>query len=119
MRLLYFVIIIGSLLFSCKSDTPNTTASKDNLQGKWEIIDAKRNGKQTELLKNGFFNFENNELTSNINLSADTITEVFTVTDNNIILNNSRYNVLYNTSDTLILSTRISNFDFEFTLGKQ
>lgn len=58
----FFAILIsaGFLLISCgdEQQTAETQTSKDQLTQRWELMDAERNGKSTETLRDAYFDLQ-------------------------------------------------------------
>jgi hypothetical protein len=104
------------VLFSCKNDEQ---INYDHLSGTWEMVNAKRNNKETSTLDKSFFSFTDSKISHNIN--GDTIVSSFTTDGNKIIVNDEMINELKInslSSDSLSLGTKISNMKFEFLMKK-
>jgi len=112
-----------SLLSSCTSDAKLDDRTKDQLLGRWEIIEATRNGNPTETLDDLFFEFsEEGIMRSNIlgasykatyEIRADAIRQIGD--ENGMDL---EYIIESITDSTLILNTDLRRFKFHFNLKK-
>lgn len=64
MRILHIVMLIMVCLPACKRQE---AIAMDDLYGKWDIVKAKRNGKETNYLRGGYFVINNDgRMTVNI-----------------------------------------------------
>lgn len=114
---LFFIVF---LLYACGADQNKKSLTQiEDLQGKWNIIKAERNGKKTMLLQDGFLSFKENSIISNINERGDTLTNNYTIDNNLIKSDDFEYNVLYNNNDTMKVSMNIKNFSFKLILKKE
>ena len=117
---------LGAFLFlftACqdeKKDTP--TFDGDQLIGRWEIIEAYRNGKKTETLTDTFYEFDRSgKLSTNLTPSA-TKEEYDYKFDGSEIKQAGGLETVYQvenlTDSLLVLSMNINKFPFRLTLGK-
>ncbi|NRB52679.1 MAG: hypothetical protein HRU41_33770 [Saprospiraceae bacterium] len=115
-----FTTLIFSFLFllGCKSESVDNT---DQLIGRWDIREAKRNGQATESLDQLYFEFfQDGNMKTNI-LGADE-EATYELDDNTIRQRESQLPIDYtieSISDTsLIMNATINRFNFRFQLGK-
>lgn len=114
---IFIFVLLIFIIISCKDELKEINIS--NLPGDWEILAAKRNGNSTNTLDNAFMKFENGNMTHNLN--GDTITNVYKLDENTVILNDDLLKELKITklvSDTLEINTKISNMRFNFLLKR-
>lgn len=125
MRTVYITLGLSILiLFSCKGDQ-NTIQVEPKIEttdmvGTWKMHEAYKGNSKTKLLDNAYFIFDNNgKIVSNI--QGDAQSYPYSFTKNKLSIDNPSkdvYKVLSMTSDTLILTTKIRNFDFKFITVK-
>ena len=103
------------LLSACNMD--QVDLKQKDVEGYWNIGNAKRNGKETSLLDGGYFYFMiNNRMATNI--KGDTIVASYALEGDKIKVNAEEpmvFHVNYVTSDTIYLTSKIGSSNFEFT----
>lgn len=103
---------------SCQPEVKSGKEEQVSLDGKWLVHKASRDGKLTQTLKDGFFEFKSPDvLINNLNRKE----EVYKYTLNENIIEqrgklNADYEVLKLVSDTLVLGTIIKDYKFAFLL---
>lgn len=115
-----FTTLILSFLFllGCKGESVDNT---DQLIGRWDIREAKRNGQATESLDQLYFEFfQDGNMKTNI-LGADE--EATYELDNNTIRQRESqmpidYTIETISDTSLIMNATINRFNFRFQLGK-
>ncbi|MBT8229743.1 MAG: hypothetical protein HKN67_01275 [Saprospiraceae bacterium] len=115
---LFSLLLIVTIL-SCGEDTVKT--SVDILAGKWNIHEAYRDGRETQTLKKGYFEFSTDQKLKT-NILQDTLFYPYKLSGNKIKLEDAHkisYTVMKLTSDSLILETKIRKFDFRILLLKK
>ena len=101
----------GFIWSSCKTD-PDFPPT--DLIGRWEVLDAERDGNKTKSLNKGYFEFYDNErLFTNILNSKDTITYMLEGNTLNLLDQEYSFNVVQLQNDSLILNTRIKKTNFK------
>lgn len=120
MRILFILTISFITIFiACKGDN-NTGYESLDIEGKWSIEAALRNGKRTTTLKDGYIEF-NKEGKLITNILGRKTTSNYELKDNFL---NSDGDFLYGftidkiVGDTLILSGKMKTFDMAFYLLK-
>ena len=118
-----FMLVVVFLVFGCKSDSnPLEELTVTDLNGKWIIYHATRNGNVTKSLEKGNFVFQDDSLVSS-NLFSTSNNLNFTYANGAIVVEDEpNFNALKVekfTKDTLILSSRLKGFDMEFYLLKE
>lgn len=114
---LSFSVIIFSMV-GCKNDAPATVLNLEapTLVGTWNMYEAYKGEHRTKLLDNAYFEFqENGKMVTNI--LGDEKAYPYKTSNGKIIVESpdaQRYNVINKSSDTLIMTTRLRNFDFKF-----
>jgi len=105
------------LVLGCKSD--NTVKKSYELEGKWDIYEAYRDGNLTTTLEDGFFEFQDSQMVTNI--LGSPIDGVY-ILDNKSIQHESSLSATYHisnySSDSMELETEIRGFDFLFKLQR-
>jgi hypothetical protein len=102
------------LVTACKPEA--IKVNKRQLNGFWELTQAKRNGNPTDLLKGGYFYFGSTGKMAT-NIKGDTLNELYSLEGDLIKTlgpENLTFKVNYISKDTLKLTSKIgkSNFDF-------
>jgi len=120
----YLICLIGLLLLSaCGGDAvdkklPIITKLED---GRYEVMSAKRNGKETGTLSKAFYEVRNDSVFTNLTKNLDLIATTFELRNNNISHKNENalnFVVSKMTSDSLELNTELQGFTFEIYLSK-
>lgn len=120
----YLICLIGLVFLSaCGGDAPEKplpviTKLED---GRYEVISAKRNGKETGTLGKAFYEIRKDSVFTNLTKSLDSIATTFKFKNNKISHENANalnFVVSKMTSDTLELNTEMQGFTFEISLGK-
>ncbi|WP_235295750.1 hypothetical protein [Portibacter marinus] len=113
--LLCFVVI--GLAYGCKSD--NKSELNYELEGRWSIYEAYRDGDLTTTLEDGFFEFQDSQLVTNI--LGSPISGVYKLEQNAFNHNSAlpaTYQIKSYNQDSMELETEIRGFDFLFKLHK-
>jgi len=113
------LVLITFTLWTCASEEKEI--EKNNLLGRWEIQEARRNGRPTESLDNLYFEFfEDGKMVTNLSGSQESA--VYEVNDDIITQRQSQFDVDYQirnlTDSTLELAAQIRDFNFSFSLSK-
>jgi len=116
------IVPILLLMNSCKQDQPTATVHVQdlNLEGTWKMHEAYKGNAQTKLLDNAYFTFTKDAKVST-NVLGDETPYAYTLKNGKLVIgsgSNSFYNVELVTTDTLILTTRMRNFNFKFITVK-
>jgi hypothetical protein len=110
------VAVAGS---ACKTEKQEDYSEK--ILGRWEIVEAKRNGDLTESLAGLFFEFQTGGA-MRTNLSATEETAAYELQDNKILQRQSQIEADYTieavTDSTMTLTTTLRNYNFRFLLAK-
>lgn len=107
-------MISALLINSCGETTPAIDTSLIN--GKWFIVNAKRNAKYTTTLNEAYFVFDKDK-TMQTNFMGEEMDAKYTVAGNVITQeseDNLSYDILTLSKDTMILKTQIMDHYFEF-----
>ncbi len=106
------------LLAACAGEAETVD---ERLYGRWEITEGLRNGRPAESLSELFFEFEETGILRT-NLSGATIEGEYKLDDDRILQREAEieteYKVVSLTDSTLVLTTRLRNFNFEFQMVK-
>lgn len=113
------LVLITFTLWTCASEEKEI--EKNNLLGRWEIQEARRNGRPTESLDNLYFEFfEDGKMVTNLSGSQESA--VYEVNEDIIAQRESQFDVDYQirnlTDSTLELAAQIRDFNFSFSLSK-
>ncbi|MEE9373328.1 MAG: hypothetical protein V3V00_09775 [Saprospiraceae bacterium] len=109
------------VLFSCNTKEQSKIDSTVTLDGRWLMEAAARDGKLTETLKGSFFEFhKDNQLINNLNrkvrtYSYELVSDVIKQRGGDMDVD---YQIVQLVEDTLILRTRVLEYDFQFLLLK-
>jgi len=112
--------MLSLLVGSCK-EKPVKLMDTTMLSGKWLIVNAKRNAKQTTTLNEAYFVF-GKDSTVVTNFMGQEIRTSYKINGNTISHSGNGHDEIYDhkilslSRDSLILSTQIMDFDFEFYL---
>lgn len=113
-RLSYFLSFccLVLVLNSCAPDA----ISQDRINGKWLVVTAARNGKETKTLEDGYFDFSNDTVfKTNIFSTVEEFPyelkddKIFQIGGENVV-----YSIAPSADDSLILSTTIRDYQFLF-----
>lgn len=116
LRFGFYCILCILLTTACKKE-PKVKIG--DLNGKWLIDSAERDGKSTKSLQKGYFQFlENQSMHSNVMNTTDTLS--YSVEGNKIIIENLDYKflILHFANDSLSLRTRINKSNYKMNLLK-
>ncbi len=113
------LVLITFTVWTCASEEKEI--EKNNLLGRWEIQEARRNGRPTESLDNLYFEFfEDGKMVTNLSGSQESA--VYEVNEDIITQRESQFDVDYQirnlTDSTLELAAQIRDFNFSFSLSK-
>jgi len=114
-------LIFGSLLLmqSCKSDVkPIPIVQKSEFIGEWKMAEAYKDEVPTKLLDNAYFRFtQDGKVVTN--LLGNAVPVKFDYSNGVIAMGNGiNCKVVYKTTDTLIMITKLRDIDFEFITVK-
>lgn len=114
MRTLVFLFMIG-LTFSCKE---KVSIEASQLQGKWTVNKALRNGKETITLQSAYFMFPNdNSVISNLINNEESTT--FTLSGNKLTMGDFLFDVEEFAASNMKITGKINEFDLELYLMKE
>ena len=111
-----FVFLLA--IWACSD---SASVKKDDLTGRWEVLEAKRNGKLTRTFSNAYFEFGPNEELST-NFSGELITAPFSLEEMDIVQEGDvpvRYSIVEWADSSFIMSFNLHDFRFEFLLARQ
>ncbi len=111
------------IFLGCGSDSTNKSLPKITKleDGRYEVFEAKRNGKETGTLAKGFYEIKGDSVFTNLSKSLDSIASTFQFKNNLITHDNPNsldFIVSKMTRDTLELNAEIKGFHFQISLGK-
>jgi len=115
--IILFTICFVSLLLSCKEEQ---IILDSDIHGHWEVIAAKRNGKLTATLKDAYFTF-NDERIFSTNIYGEPKDFDFELDSDKIMQSgdqSSEFKIMSLQNDTLHLSSRMLNYNFDFLAVK-
>jgi len=116
-RLLFLIVVCFVLTTSCKEDK---VFLKEDLEGYWMVVSAKRNGKTTKSLRGAWIKFRDTEMVDNFlsdkeihpySLNGSTLTHHV---EPERVFKLDRV-----TKDTLELSTKLKSYKFDLTLERR
>ena len=119
---LLFICVILLTYISCNEDPDTSVYEEELLHGRWELTDAWRRNKKTEMLIGTYYEFDpSGSMRTNFPSEMDNGEHPYEF-DGKVITINDQENVFYNidtlTRSTLIFSTTYSNFPFKLALTK-
>lgn len=110
------VYILFFILLSCKNDGgQSASVMPEGLVGTWKVVEATRNNRPARSLENAEFYIDSASFSTNF--MPDQSPYAYSFDGKKISLTDSNktvYRVSRKTADTLLFSTVIKNFEFEF-----
>ena len=109
------------LMMSCTSETEtkdnDPSVKADQLNGRWDLASATRDGQETVSLEGTYMSFSgNNKMTCNF--IGEDIKSDFTFKNNEITQGQQVYKVKDFSASKLVVSTTLMDFEFELTFDK-
>ncbi len=122
----YLTISLLSVLLvftACTSDGSETkkdkTITTDDLNGRWDLSEAVRDGQKTASLEGTYMEFGgNDQLSCNFNETGDDVESSFILKDNTLTHNEQNYKIESFSDSELVVSTKLMDFDFKLTFNK-
>ena len=118
----FIYVSFAVMMVGCTMDKPGPEGlTKASFGGEWIMNTAYKDGKETKLLDNAFFRFDSLGNFST-NIQGDDTAYPFKLSGNSVQIEGAKpnkYSVLELTQDTLIMETRLRNFDFKFVTLKK
>lgn len=116
-RLILLVVAV-MLLFSCGAESP--AVSNEDLLGKWDVVEARRNGSVTRTFSNAYFEFqEDNKMETNF--SGEVHEAVYDLENGAIVQHGGtpiRYEINEWADSIFTLNFDFMNFHFDFLLAR-
>lgn len=118
------LLILTIILSSCGSDNTQsqaeTTVTKVQLAGRWDLVECYRDGQPTGTLKDVFFDFSDELLETNIPSieGKGTYTLEDNVIQQELSDKKNRFIIQAIDESTLTITTNVQRFRFEFQLTK-
>ena len=118
----YLILILALIALAAACSETTTKDIQKDIQGKWELYAAQRDGKSTSTFEGTYFDFEDDTLTSNFpSIPKIPYTVPIKVSDNTIT--NLEQEVVFivepeNYADTLHLSTMVQGYGFDLMLRR-
>ncbi|HJW31228.1 MAG TPA: hypothetical protein VJ508_18500 [Saprospiraceae bacterium] len=114
---IFLLLFVIPLALTCKQ---KDDIQKDDLSGKWNIMKAERNGRETPYLRGGYFLFSK-EGQMTVNITGDDESGTFTIKNNVIKLNgNKTFTLETLRPDSMILHYQINpQSAFVFYMARQ
>ncbi len=102
-------------LFACRQ---GDTFQEGQLQGRWEITKAERNGRETNYLRRGYFIIEQSMMT--INITGADETGPYKMSNNKLVMGGKNFELEFVEKDTLIVKYLAGpNNEFVFHMLKK
>ncbi len=113
----FFTLLL--VLVSCTSDSNGGSkkVSVEQLNGKWSLTSAERNGQETGSLEGTFMQFSGDKMLCNF--TGEEVNSTFTFENNEIIHGHQIYKIVQFTPSELITTTQLMGFDFKLTFSKE
>ncbi|MEY3050792.1 MAG: hypothetical protein RLY31_577 [Bacteroidota bacterium] len=118
LRLSVLLLTLGFLSVACREQTATSDSLTAQLQGRWELEKAWRNGRQTETLAGIYYEFaDGNVLTTNMTPSLQEESYVYEVKGQQIV-EKTGHEVLYTITEfqDSVMSISLTIHDFPFRL---
>jgi len=120
-RILTLLLVVCTY-WSCQSDKA-TENKETSLEGRWELVEGYRGGKQTESLDGTYFSFTEDKMSTNLPING-AIDSPFQLKENVIsqtVVNNMSidYTIVKLTETELQLSAKLRGLDFLFFCKKK
>lgn len=120
MKKILLFLALGASLITCKNE-PVETIDSQKIIGKWQISSATRNGDATKTLDNLYFSFfEDGKMETNLPTISGSSN--YTLDGSTIEQRKDKQEVNYTIESvgdsTLVLNTKIRDFDFRLVLAK-
>lgn len=112
--------ILWSICFFILSSCETTTKQEFNIIGKWNVVNADRNGSRTSTLEDAYFQF-NADSTMVTNILRRDLTTGYTIRDRTIVQNTNSplaFDIVDLIGDSLILSSKIRDYEFVFYMNR-
>lgn len=112
--------ILWSTCFFILSSCETSTKQEFNIIGKWNVVNADRNGSRTSTLKDAYFQF-NADSTMVTNILRRDLTTGYTLRDRTIMQNSTAplaFDIVDLIGDSLVLSSKIREYDFVFYMNR-
>lgn len=121
MRLMLLFLLAGTSLVSCKNENQKTADNAELIIGRWDIQDAKRNGRTTESLAELYFEFfEDGSMRTNLTGASEKCK--FEIDNDKLYQRESKMDADYLieelTDSSLVISTELRGSSFQFLLNK-
>jgi|SRR5687767_3952793 len=117
-----FLLVSGMLTLlllpniSCKQ---TTDIQQDSLYGRWEIMKAERNGKETDYLRNGYF-IINQDGTMTVNITGQDESGKFMLEKNKLMMEGDKtFDIESLSTDSLIVKYATPNSQFVIYMQKK
>lgn len=111
------VLFSLALVVACGADS---SVKQEKLYGKWNVSEAKRNGKLTRTFSNAYFDFSPDQMTTNF--TGEVVTTPYTMGEMLIEQQGEspvRYTIVDWADSSFIMSFEYLDFNFEFLMIRQ
>ena len=103
------------VLLACKN---NESIAVEHLYGKWDIVSAEKNGKETNFLRNGYFIINDNG-TMTVNITGSDENGKFTIKNNKLMMEGDKTFEIQSISQDSLTIKFIPNSNAEFLIYVQ
>ncbi len=112
------ILTVTTLLLACQPEVTNV--QPEDIEGTWNVAEAKRNGKSTQTLSRAYYHFSSRmELETNF---AGSVTETTYTLEDNTLVQHGDQDIRYIITDwqdsTFVMTFTIQDFKFEFVLKR-
>ena len=111
-------LVLFSIIFLIIGCKEKITIESSQLNGKWLVSKAIRNGRETKTLQSAYFMFpsDNSVISNLINNEENTI---FTLSENKLLIGDYNFEIEEFTSTAMKLNGKINEFELELYLTKE
>lgn len=115
---LWTFLIVTTLLLACQPEAMNVQPK--DIEGTWNVAEAKRNGKSTKTLSRAYYHFSD-RMELETNFAGSVIETTYTLEDN-VLVQQGDQDIRYTLSDwkdsTFVMNFTVQDFDFEFLMKR-
>ena len=121
MKKVFMIAAVALLLVTCESEPEAAAIDSTQLTGKWELVEASRNGDATNTLADLYFEFDD---AGSLNTNMPTMegASKYELDDNEIEQEGNGFEQDYTieslTEQELVLTTKIQDYDFRMVFAK-
>lgn len=110
--------LVFFLLSSCVTESNESAKpiTADQLTGKWDLVKANRNGKETLSLEGTIIQIEGGKMTCNF--TGEAVETPLNFNNNQLVQKDQTYKIARFAGDSLFINTKLMSFEFEMIFIK-